>query len=225
MTKIHKDSDLIIQVVFYDEQDNPIPVPEFDFILEYYQPPSHKYNIISGRKNGDLFNCVQVDDKLIITADKPGFLASSQPVRLRRTYYIPDISFPDGIHKIVNCFDTDIIIVSCNADETKVSSDQYLDLTTAIALVNAKIEIVNTWEEQESIRVSNEQARKEAELYSNDYKLFKFVEEILAELGYVLPEKAEREAARAEINNMEAEIADLKQQIENYVEPKSEGIV
>lgn len=64
----------------------------------------------------------------------------------------------------------------------------------------------------------NEVLNKKAELFSNDYELFKFVEEVLALLGYVFPLQAQRNEDRLRINQLEAEIDDLRQQIDNYIE-------
>jgi len=62
----------------------------------------------------------------------------------------------------------------------------------------------------------NEILNNKALLYTTDWEVIK-----ATELGIELDEniRTARAEARANINQLEAEIADIKQQIENYVEP------
>ena len=95
---INKNSDLQIEIQFYDSDGIEIGVPPYDFIFEYYVSSSNK--IMASQVNGELTNCYKSDGKLYAIFDSPNLDKGS--LFCEKTYFVPDDHFPDRIHKIVS---------------------------------------------------------------------------------------------------------------------------
>jgi len=94
---LNSKSDLLIEVTFKDTDGNIIPVPEYDFELEYYVYTNRR--IKAGKTGTTFFNCTPTaDDKLAVVFDNPNL--GSGTLYCERTYFIPDDRFPDGIFKL-----------------------------------------------------------------------------------------------------------------------------
>ncbi len=108
INKINNESDLRIEVTFYDEEGSAIDIPDYDFEFEYYVY-TNKSKI--AKKVGSVFtNCTPGEDdstKLIIAFDAPNFGIGK--LKCKRTLFIPDENFNDENRKITTIKDVAII--------------------------------------------------------------------------------------------------------------------
>lgn len=98
---IDSESDFLMNLQFTDEDGNSIPIPIFNFKIEYFVRDK---TITVEHKDGayivDEFTKVNIeDDTLIISYDGPKLELGN--LRSRKTYYLPNDKFVDGKQTII----------------------------------------------------------------------------------------------------------------------------
>lgn len=111
MASVTKESDIKLQVSFYDCQGQLTPVDENPFEIKFYTTSIS--NAITCSYNGATFssNCKvdPLDDtKLICILNQPNFTPGSLLAKITVLY--PDIDFPDSDYKKVRTYSTNTTI-------------------------------------------------------------------------------------------------------------------
>src|SRR5690554_1338782 len=104
---INSESDLKIEVGFYDETGATIPVPTYDWEIEYYVHTGR--SVKASQVNGILTNAVAYAGSLLLVFDRPRL--GKGVLKCRKTFHIPDVNFPDKIQTIIVESITDHILV------------------------------------------------------------------------------------------------------------------
>lgn len=94
---INSESDLEIEVGFYDESGAAIPVPTFDWEIEYYVYSGR--SVKASQVNGVLTNAVAYAGSLRLLFDRPRL--GKGVLRCRKTFHIPNVNFQDKIQTII----------------------------------------------------------------------------------------------------------------------------
>lgn len=107
-------ADLPIEVHFVDKNKETVAPPSYDFVLEYFTHPEYKI-VRASKISGVYSNCSQRDGVLHCSFDSPQL----GPGRLfsRKTFFIPDSTFPDRTNKFVVVNELDVDIAPWPADE------------------------------------------------------------------------------------------------------------
>lgn len=125
-------SDLPIEVHFVDDNKEPVAPPSYDFVLEYFTHPEYKI-VRASKINGVYSNCSLKDGVLHCSFDNPKL----GPGRLfsRKTFFIPDDTFPDRKFKFVAVKELDVDIAPWPADEASVLPESIIDETPVALFV------------------------------------------------------------------------------------------
>lgn len=94
----NRNSDLPFRVIFQGIDGIQIPIPNYDFKFEFYVNPAR---VFTASKIADVFTkCIVIDENtLFVGIDSPTF--GPGELKCRKTYYLPDERFPDGIQSKV----------------------------------------------------------------------------------------------------------------------------
>ena len=125
-------ADLPIEVHFVDDEKEPVAPPSYDFVLEYFTHPDYKI-VRASRINGVYSNCSLRDGVLHCSFDNPML----GPGRLysRKTFFIPDNTFPDRVNKFVVVNELDVDIAPWPADEESRIPSAIVDQTPIAVFV------------------------------------------------------------------------------------------
>jgi len=112
MIDIKNDNDFLMNLQFKDSSREVIPIPIFNFKIEYFVRPENKVTVEF--KDGvyvlDEHTKVTIDgDTLIIGCDTP--LIDKGILRSRKIYNIPNEKFPDGKQIITEESDTNYRLI------------------------------------------------------------------------------------------------------------------
>lgn len=126
-------SDLPIEVHFVDDNREPVAPPSYDFVLEYFTHPEYKI-VRAGKINGVYSNCSLRDGVLHCSFDNPKL----GPGRLfsRKTFFLPDSTFPDRKNKFVVVNELDVDIAPWPTDEESRLPVSIVDVTPVSLFVN-----------------------------------------------------------------------------------------
>jgi len=112
MTKINSGSDFIMRIQFYDSDGAIIPIPIFDFKIEYFVKPDNTIMIehTAGAYITDENTKVIVEgNTLTISCDNIDFGVGK--LRSRKTYYLPDERFVDGHRTLIEETTTEYTLI------------------------------------------------------------------------------------------------------------------
>lgn len=114
MTELNYKSDFELIITFV-ENDNEIPVPDFDFKLIFKTDGYSRY--IAERYCGELRNCLVENGKLRVQFKNHGLELG----RLRSEYYLYVINgnFSDGIQRVVSTSISEITLIDGIGDEMR----------------------------------------------------------------------------------------------------------
>lgn len=125
-------ADLPIEVHFVDDEKEPVAPPSYDFVLEYFTHPDYKI-VRASRINGVYSNCSLRDGVLHCSFDNP-MLGPGQ-LYSRKTFFIPDNTFPDRVNKFVVVNELDVVIAPWPADEESRIPSAIVDQTPIAVFV------------------------------------------------------------------------------------------